>query len=293
MKTQTILTARNLVRSWLTVWAVWFLWPLVPPFSHMRLPVQASQALFWIGALLTVPVFVLFYRGKAEKSRFNPAWIMYVCIVAWCLYLLLIGGGSVLPLPGWLLWAFPWAFEIAGLLTLPALVVAFLGIGKRRAETATSRSVSPVVLRLMGSLLVVALAVGTYAAIRTLWTSYTGGKFVYNNLANGCGFAAVALTVILSYLQHDVYWLGRGRTAQLDERQVQERRQVFEASYKLGTLLVFIGLATLFMYKHSLLAMAQNDLATPGDMLWPVANLTCTLFALPLLVAAFRLKQRA
>ncbi len=299
-KSLPTLTARNIIRLWLGTWGLYALLYIIPWFdsyhtgSTAMLIGAVSQTVFWAGSLLTLIVLALYYRGKGTDSKFNPRWLIYICVAAWAAYLLLIGAvGRFVPmlLAGSFMNIASTTFFVAGLTTLPAIVVAFLGLGKQTREQEAQRAANSTALRVLAALIVLALAIGTYAAIRTGWTSVEDGKFVYNNTANGFGCAALALIVALSYLQRDVYWLNRGRTVKLDERQIQERQQVFETSYKLGTALVFVAFCIVFTHKQSLLTMVQHDSFTPGNILWPFANIVMALFALPLLVAAYRKRK--
>jgi len=284
-----LLTARNLIRGWLTIWSLYFALDAIEslPTVSSSVIVHVMSVLYVVGTVLTVPAFILFYAGKAKNSKFNPIWIVYTCIIAWGIFLLSLGSGYFNVPFSVVIFLLGISHLVASLLTIPALIVAFLGLIKQRDDKELSRHpVNQPLAQAVAGLTVLALGIGTYAAIHTLGISAENDKFVYNNLANGLGLGAVALIALLSYLQRDIYWLGRGRSLKLDERQLHERQQVFETSYKIGTALVFYALYLLYGYRHSIPTIVRRDSVTPGDMLWPFANLALTLFALPLLVAA-------
>jgi hypothetical protein len=293
MKNFPTISARSVVRIWLAACALFtigsdvlaFIVPRTGPIADLTSRILLAD--FWVGTALTAIVLWLFYQGKAADSKFNPRWIMYVCISAWILYLLLIGSAQFMPFSEPYMRITSNAIEIAYLSTVPAIVVAFLGLGKPKTNQRNGKDANPVLLRVIGAAIVAALSIGTYAAVRAVWTPAEDGKFVYNNIANGLGCAALGLTIVLSYLQRDVYWLNHGRATKLDEREIQVRQQVFETSYKLGALLVFAAFCAVFTHRQSLLVMIQHDSSTPGNILWPFANVVIALFALPLLVAIY------
>jgi len=294
MKKLPTISGRATVRIWLIVWALFFAWsgmaPYIAPHTGAIADVAAglSLACFWAGTALTIIVLWLYYRGKVTDSKFNPRWLPYTCIGAWAAYLALIGSGRFIPFSEPFMYAMTMSIQVGSLLILPSIAVLLLGIGRPATPKKVQKQFNPAILRTVGSLIIAALVIGTYAAIRTEWTPIEEGKFVYNNTANGLGFAALALTVLLSYLQRDIYWLSRNKSLKLDERQIQERQQVFETSYKICAILVFAAFCVILTYRSSLIAVVQHDNTTPGNMLWPFANLVTALFALPLLVATYR-----
>jgi len=305
MKQLLTLKPRNIVRTWLGVWG---LYALLTYGASFFLPHTGSVAhavglliglLTWAGTVLTIVVLTLYYLGRVTDSKFNPRWILYACIGAWAAYLLLIGSASV-PFLSLLLSShygviyFMMMFiQTASFLTLPAVAIALLGIGKPIRKEKMREPANAVLLQVLASVVIAVLSIGAYAAIRTLWTPADHGKFVYNNLANGLGCSAIVLITILSYLQRDVYWLNRGRVSGLDERQIKERQEVFETSYKIGAILVFAAFCAVFIHRHGLLLAVQHDSETPGNILWPFANLVLALFALPLLVATYKMRRPA
>ena len=293
MKDLTKLNARSLIRVWLSVWGVYFALGILNAFAQLNSYVLAGVLwiIFWSGVILTFPVFVAYYRGKATTSKFNPMWIVYTCIGAWGTYLLIIGSVRFTPFWQPIIFLMMLSRQIGALLVLPSLIVAFLGLGKQRTGKEKSVASSHLLLQIIATLVIATLSIGTYAAIRTLWISPEDGKFIYNNTANGAGIVGLALIALLSYLQRDIYWIGRGRSMKLDERELAERRYVFEISHKIGTALVFAALAIVFTHEHSIPTIVRHDSMTPGDMLWPFANLALTLFALPLVVAAYRKRK--
>jgi hypothetical protein len=145
------------------------------------------------------------------------------------------------------------------------------------------------VAKILSALLVTALATCVFTAIKSFWLEPSYAKFAYENTASIAGFGAVLLLFILSALQRDIYWVTRKKTLALDERQVKERQQVFETSYKLGA---FITLGAAWFAAgtlHNIPAIiAMNSHSMPGHLLWLPYSLALTLFALPLIVAAWR-----
>lgn len=155
------------------------------------------------------------------------------------------------------------------------------------------------------SLLVIAtLAASTGCATYSLGVdvhSTTVNRFVYENIAIASGNAAMVLTLILSAVQKDIYWVTRRKSLKLDERQIKERQQVFELSYKLGIGLAVVTALLLTGYSYDILKVLMldgyvpgSDLARqygvtlPGSFYWPISNLIVGLFALPLLVATWK-----
>lgn len=110
------------------------------------------------------------------------------------------------------------------------------------------------------------------------------------NISTCAGFTAIVLNFVLSTLQKDIYWVTRKKTVSLDERQLKERQQVFEISYKLGTFLVLIAAYVFAAYIGNIQAIIAHSAygSVPGHIAWPAYNVVIALFALPLIVAAWR-----
>ena len=294
MKDQTIQVTRTAIRTWITVWILWllvFVGNIFHPTSTLLVS-WLAWSLFWFGALLTIPVFMLLYQARsATISKFNPAWLTRLCIAAWCLYIILLGSAVFIVPRHIIMTMLITSARVVTLLVLPALAVEFLGLSKQRAENARTRTVNRPVTQFVASLVLLALIVSTYCAVHSFRIPPSTHKFVYNDLANAAGFASLGLIAFLSYLQRGIYSLSRSRTLKLDERQLQERQEVFEISYKLAVGIVFAAVFTLYSHKTYLQAIInRNNVlsgATPGAIFWPLLNLAFTLFSLPLLVASY------
>lgn len=142
-------------------------------------------------------------------------------------------------------------------------------------------------------LVLVSLVVCVYSAIKSLWMSPSidvyFNRFVYENIATGFGFAAIVLALILSTLQRDVYWVAQSKSLKLDERQTKERQQVFELSYKIAAFLVLGAAAYCADTFYLIPAIIANNYGTlPGHLLWLPYSVVIALFALPLIVAAWK-----
>lgn len=126
-------------------------------------------------------------------------------------------------------------------------------------------------LKLVAGLILACILLSTYAATKSLWYNLqingSGDRFVYENIATGVGFAAIVLTFILSALQKDTYWITRKKTVALDERQLKERQQVFEASYKLGAFVVLYAAWFFAQTIHNMPAIiAYHSGSVPGHL---------------------------
>lgn len=137
------------------------------------------------------------------------------------------------------------------------------------------------------------IVLSTYAATKSLWYSPLddnwGDRFIYENIATGVGFAAIVLTFILSALQKDIYWVTRKRTVALDEREVKERQQVFETSYKVGVFVVLYAAWFFAQTIHTMPAIIANNFnSVPGHLYWLPFNVALLLVVLPLAVAAWK-----
>ena len=119
-----------------------------------------------------------------------------------------------------------------------------------------------------------------------------GMKFVYENTATAAGITAWILTVLLSILQKDIYWINRRKNAQFDERLIKERQEIFETSYKIGAFLTVqtILLINISVPKMIEIASATNSQSIPGAFYWILISLLTALYALPLTIAAWKNK---
>jgi hypothetical protein len=157
---------------------------------------------------------------------------------------------------------------------------------ENRALQATARLLSVLIFGL--------LAVSTYMAIQSLWVELSDpirNRFVLENTATGTSFAAIVLILFLSTLQKDVYWFTKRKPGTLDERQIQERRAVFETSYKYATVLVIIAAYSIANNLDAIprvMELNKFSYGVPGHIGWPIYNVVIALFAIPLSVAAWR-----
>ena len=231
---------------------------------------------------------------KKAKTNSGGSKIVIACLVSWGLSLLLLASPSVLvpnlaSLPIALL---PITLMAAAILTIPAAIVVARGLSTLQAKD--ERFISSPLAKTLAALLVACLVVSTFTAIKSLWCTPLqpnwGNRFIYENIATGTGFAAIALTFILSALQRDIYWTTRSKKALLDERQLQQRRAVFETSYKLAFFLVLAAAFVFSQTVHNVPAIMDNNAfnTVPGHLSWPGYNVVIALFALPLVVAAWK-----
>jgi hypothetical protein len=179
----------------------------------------------------------------------------------------------------------------AVLLTFAIIAISFFKISKR--EPKTDSYTHNLTARVLAGLLIAALAISTGAAIRSLWYSPVSqnfnDRFIYENVATTIGLASIGLALLLSALQKDIYWITRKKSLDLDERQLQERREVFEYSYKAGSLLVLVSIIWLNGKLWQMPSIISNNGgAMPGHIYWIGTNLIVALFALPLIVGAYK-----
>ncbi|MDQ3065238.1 MAG: hypothetical protein M3Q36_03125 [bacterium] len=146
--------------------------------------------------------------------------------------------------------------------------------------------------RVLAQFIVLTLLASTWYGIQSLWIDVsddTRNRFVLENIATGTTITAAILTLILSTLQSDVYWLTKRRPGTLDERQMRERHEVFETSYKLGA---FLSVLTVWGYVSTIDSVDRikefywlSD-TLPGHYFIPAYCFVIALVALPLIVAA-------
>lgn len=175
-----------------------------------------------------------------------------------------------------------------------ALILAVLSInGLASGDPSDERYTTSIFARAISIVILAAILICTYATIKSFWFSPLAddypGRFVYENIATVAGIIGLSLTFILSSLQKNIYWATRKNHADLDERQIQDRRNVFEKSYKIAAVLVLViawfftstvdNISTIISYHHNTI---------PGHLYWLPINLALTLFALPLILAAWK-----
>ncbi len=223
--------------------------------------------------------------------------IVTTSITCWSLFLLLLLSPNFAGGDGLLLSLLSLVLMIAILTTIPASYFLFKGFAGRNTKNEKfvngrlSKSISVLILGL--------LSIGAYSIIKSLWmplpmSSGEQNKFFYENLGVGLSFIAIVLTLILSSLQKDIYWFSRNKKLKLDERQLQERRAVFETSYKITTGLVIAVAWAFGAYNESIVAISKLTTFSPlGHIVWLGINFVTLVVAVPMIVAAWQKKQRA
>jgi len=216
-------------------------------------------------------------------------WVVWACLVNWALFLLLL----VVPFTGdFHSYFLLYSFALLPLLSFASVIILLQGLTTR--DPKREKSANGMAARIIASLIIGAIVVTVYSITKSLWISpwdITLNRFAYENIGGGAGFVAVLLLFILSAIQKDIYWVARGKTLQLDERQAKDRQQVFEKSYKIGAFLVLLSAWFFEMKLHSLPQIISiNAGSIPGDIYWLPYSLALTLFALPLVIAAWRKK---
>jgi hypothetical protein len=224
-------------------------------------------------------------RGK--RNKVGSGWIVATALVWWAVLILalIIPNGAVV----FLVMA---ALPIVLVLSFISLVILIRG--HVAPNTKDERYVHSPLAKVITALVVASIATSVYATIRSLWIypwDLMTNKFVYENIATCAGFASIVFIFILSGLQRDIYWVIRRKDLRLDERQLKERQEVFETSYKLGTSLVLIAAYFFSTHVGNIQAIiAHNYNSVPGHLSWLAYDLVIALFALPLIVAVWKRK---
>lgn len=184
----------------------------------------------------------------------------------------------------------PTALQLIGPFCL-GISVFILSEAAMRAKYEESAGVQ-VAVKILSILVVLSLGVCTITAWKSLWLNpfevTYGDRFVYQNVATAAGISSIILTFLLSALQKDTYWLVRIKDLQLDERQVRQRQEVFEKSYKVSTVLLLVAV-WLFTGNGSDLPtiLAKNGGSVPGHLYWPAACVLTATVAMPMIIAAW------
>ncbi len=222
---------------------------------------------------------------KQQKNIYDTRLVAVMCALV-TVILMLFGSASfdgILPL----------GLQLAVPFAVGALVyLAFELVQKRQAED----DEHGVIAKSISALTIGAIILNAYMVLRSLWinpSAVSMNRFAYENIATAAGFGAIILIFILSTLQKDIYWVTRKKTISFDERQLKERQEVFERSYKIGAFLV-LGVAWYFANTaHNIPAIIANDHGTqiPGHLYWLALDVALALFALPLVIAAWRKRR--
>jgi hypothetical protein len=221
-----------------------------------------------------------------KRLKINPSWVVATCLVFWGLWLL------SLVIPSFELFTtFTLFLPLATVATIVSAVILIAGLYTR--DPKKDKYAQGFFAKTSALLIIAAIWISTQAIIKSIWYSHQadnfGDKFYYENLGAGLGFAAIVFTIILSALQKDIYWISRKKSASLDERQLKDRRQVFETSYKLGVFLILLLTVLLIGNFHNIpVIIANNNNSVPGHIFWIGANLVIAMFALPLIVGSFK-----
>lgn len=229
-------------------------------------------------------------KNRLAKNK----WIIIAIIFLLMISPLTINGigntNSLLPL------LIPMIVSTAVLLLITFLLIRLFGSSENDQvnQALKARPVNPIINKSLALLVAILLVAGTYSAIRSLGMNPAEGKYMYNNLANISGFVSIALILILRAVQNDIFWTSKSKKMKLDERQTHERHEVIEISYKIGAWLVLLNalwLSSNKAYLPALINNATNFDITSGAFFWPFYNIAIALFAMPLIVAAYRQKS--
>lgn len=220
-------------------------------------------------------------------KKLNPGWIAIVSLVGWGLVLLALALPSLGQGGASLSFVVPIMLMALVPLTIAALFVLIRGLVDLDAKK-EHYTYSPTA-KILAVILATALLVGTFTAIRSVWLSPEQGKFIYQNITTALGYTSFVTIGLLSALQRDIYWATRDKDAGLDERQLHDRQTVFIVSYKLMAKIVVLIVILLGLFGGSLATIVQNNFnSVPGILLWLPINLLLTIYALPLIIAAWQ-----
>ena len=226
---------------------------------------------------------------KIELSNFIIAGLFF-----WGLSLLLLAIPALTDNHQLVYAILPITMLIAVLWTFAAAAFIILGPPSKGKES-ESRA-HKVLAQIIAGLILATLIISTLSAIRSFWYRPGDGdyefRFVYENIANGVGLASIALVFILSTMQKHAYWAAY-KIRQITDRMILQRRhEVLETSYLVATPIVL--LAAFWLSDHLWLLpaiIANNHGSVPGHIYWIGGNLALLLFALPLIIAAWKRKS--
>ena len=111
-------------------------------------------------------------------------------------------------------------------------------------------------------------------------------KFVDENLGRGALVTLIAITVVLGYMQKNIFWITRSKRTTYDERQLAVRQRVFEISHKVGAVSVLLFVWAVAANRLTIIQELSKPF-TSSAFLIPVWGLVVFLFALPSLLAAW------
>ena len=148
--------------------------------------------------------------------------------------------------------------------------------------------------KVLSVLIIVGLIASVWYSVQSLWIAPFEtriNRFTIENISVATLIASGVLTLILTTVQRDIFWIARPKQGMLDERQTRERQEVFERSYAIGA---FLTVGTVWGYLSNLDAIDQiksiavSPSSLPGHYFIPAYCLIIALFALPLVVAALK-----
>lgn len=183
-------------------------------------------------------------------------------------------------------WPWPWlgAVFVLGMGVIVYLLFKIVA-GKRFVHV-------EIMAKTLSVFTVAALITCAYAAVKSMWIDPFDpvvNRFVFENIATGAGYAAIVFILLLTALQRDAFWFTRKRTVTFDERELRERQQVLEVSYKISTLII---LAASFYCATTIwnvpAIVARNHGVLPGHMMWLPYLVLMAIVAVPLIVASWR-----
>ncbi len=209
--------------------------------------------------------------------------------VLWLLFLVILASPSIVGANSLLFALLPLVLFLATGSTMASLLILVKGLSVRE-DHSESFTHTPLA-KIVGLLVIACVVTSTATAIKSLWLTPSFAKSAFENVATGTLFAAIALVFVLSALQKNIYWVRIAKNSKLDERQLKERQQVFETSYNVGALLIIVAAlwgADVLYNIPNLVSAHYTYGIFPGHLKYPFYNLAVTLFALPLVVAAWR-----
>jgi hypothetical protein len=227
-----------------------------------------------------------------KKQIYKASWVVVAALIVWSIVLLLLISPSLFPTNDSVFILLTLLSGVAVILTIGSAIILLLGLGinNPRIKDYTHTPAA----KILTLLLVTCLIISTATAIRSLWFNPGApdfaDKFVYENIATGTGFAAIFLTFVVSSMQRDIYWFNRSKRAiALDERQLRERQQVLELSYKIITFLSLITVIWIMNVIHNVPVLYEKTNGHgPGHIAWIGVNFVVTVAAMPLIIAALR-----
>lgn len=226
-----------------------------------------------------------------KKHGWNIIW---VTLVGWALCLLIFAVPGNFEFGRVLIAVVTILMFITAILTIISLYILLSGLSMREPKNDNFASGLPA--QIVASLIIVFLITSFFMAMRSLWFSPFGDdypdRFKYENVAVALSFGAIVLTIILSALQKDIYWVTRMKTVKLDERLLKERQTVFERSYKYTAVMLLLIWWIVGSRLYNIPAIMANHAGTlPGHIWWMGIDIIVAVFAMPLLIAAMRSKK--